>query len=160
MEVTGLLTSLWDDLLRPDGKVSKDHIAQQIQRTLVLVGSTSHSINVKRRRVAWARINPKLKPLAEEDYKDREGNLFGPGFIEKASKKLEADRALAKVAQDGTRGQQKQPYEDDPKDLRCFLSNGAPAQYGSKGKQYQNKPYNRQSKNWLKKPHNANQKHK
>ena len=120
LEVIGPLTSLWVDLLCLDGKVSKEHIVQQIQRALVLVGSTSHSINVERRRVAWARINPKLKPLAEEDYKDKEGNLLGPGFLEKASKKLEADRALAKVAQDGGRGQRKQPYEDDPKDLKRF----------------------------------------
>jgi len=41
----------------------------------VLLGSTSHAINVERRKVAWARINPKLKPLDEEDYKDRESNL-------------------------------------------------------------------------------------
>ena len=58
----------------------------------MLVGSTSHSICVERRRVAWARINPKLKPLTEEDYKDRGGNLFGPGFLEKASKKIETDK--------------------------------------------------------------------
>ena len=63
----------------------------------MLVGNTSHSINVERRRVAWARINPILKPLAEEEYKDRESNLFGPGFLEKASRKLEADKALARV---------------------------------------------------------------
>jgi len=32
--------------------------------------------------------------------------------LEKASKKLEADKALAKVAQDGGKGQRKQPYKE------------------------------------------------
>jgi len=174
LEVTGPLTSLWVDLLHPDRELTKEEVVHQIQRALVLVGSTSHAINVERRKVAWARINPKLKSLAEEDYKDRESNLFGPGFLEKASKKLEADKALAKVSQDSSGSSRKRPYEDEPKDLRRFLSKGAPAQYGSKGKHRQNKPYNpqnkphnfqskpfnRQSKNWHKKPQNTNQKPK
>jgi hypothetical protein len=32
--------------------------------------------------MAWGKINPKLKCLAEEDYNKRE---FGPGFLELAS---------------------------------------------------------------------------
>lgn len=40
------------------------------------------------------RINPKLKSLAAEDYSKRDGNLFGPGFLEKANKKLEMDKTL------------------------------------------------------------------
>ena len=71
----------------------------------MLVGSTSHSTNVERRKVSCARINPMLKPLAEEDFANRESNLFRLGFLEKASKKLEADKALAKVAQDDGKGQ-------------------------------------------------------
>jgi len=158
LEVTGPLTSLWVDFLGPDRELTKEEVVHQIQRALVLVGSTFHAINVERRKVAWARINPKLKSLAVEDYKDRESNLFGPGFLEKASKKLEDDKALAKVSQDGSGSSRKRPYEDDPKDLRCFLSKGAPAQYGSKGKHCQSKPFNSQPKNWHKKPQNTNRK--
>ena len=55
---------------------------------------------MERRKVAWARarINPDLKSLALEEYKDRKDKLFGPEILEKASKKLEADKALAKVS--------------------------------------------------------------
>jgi len=60
LDVTGPLTSLWVELLQPDVELSKQEIVLRLQRTLVLLGSTSHSINVERQRVAWARINPKL----------------------------------------------------------------------------------------------------
>ena len=66
----------------------------------MLVGGTSQAINVERRRIAWARINPKLKALADEQYEDRKDNLFGPGFLEKASKKMDADKAINKVSLD------------------------------------------------------------
>ena len=131
LDVTGPLTSLWVELLQPDAEPTKQEIVLRLQRALVLLGSTSHAINVERRRVAWARINLKLKSLAEEDYKDREHNLFGPGFLEKASKKLEVDKGFVKVAHDSSGSSRKRTYEEDPKDLRCFLSKGAPAQYGS-----------------------------
>jgi len=49
----------------------------------------------------YARINPELKSLALEDYKDRQDMLFSPGFLEKASKKLEANKALTKVTTPG-----------------------------------------------------------
>ena len=35
--------------------------------------------------MAWSRI--KLKSLATEEYQERDANLFGPGFLEKASKR-------------------------------------------------------------------------
>jgi len=45
-----------------------------IQRALVLLGGTSQAINVEKRWIAWARINPKLKALVDENYEDRKGN--------------------------------------------------------------------------------------
>lgn len=78
-----------------DTKPSHEQIIQLVQRALALVGNTSHSISIERRRTAWARINPTLKSLAEEEYDKQEGNLFGPGFLEKASKKIEAEKAMA-----------------------------------------------------------------
>ena len=81
------------------GHFSKEDILLLTQRALVLLGSASHAISLKRRKVAWARINPKLKSLAVEDYGKRQGNLFGLRFLEKASKKLELDKTIAKVTQ-------------------------------------------------------------
>jgi len=140
LEVTGPLTCLWSDLTRPGGEPSKEQMVHLLQRALVQVGSTSQAINIERRKIAWGRINPGMKTLAKETYDNRKNNLFGPGFLEKASKKIDADKALAKVVHDGS-NTRKRPFEDDPKDLRRFLSQGAPAQYGSRGKQRQFKPY-------------------
>lgn len=150
LEVTGPLACLWSDLLNPDSNPTNEQIIQLLQRALVLVGSTSHAISVERRKIAWGRINPSLKALAKEDYDDRKDNLFGPGFLEKASKKLDTDKALAKVVGEGY-NPRKRSFEEDPNDLRRFLSKGAPAQYGGKGKQRQTKPYNT-------KPYNNNSK--
>ena len=141
LEVAGPLACLWSDMVNPDAKVDKEEIALVVQRALVLLGGTSHAISVERRKIAWARINPKLKSLATEDYKDREDRLFGPGFLEKATKKLETDKALAKVTAPPSE-QQKRPFQEDKTDLRSFLSKGAPSKYGYRGTQRQNKPYN------------------
>jgi len=48
LEETGPLTSLWVETLRPDVNIRKEQVVQQIQRTLVLVDSTFHSINVEK----------------------------------------------------------------------------------------------------------------
>ena len=55
------------------------------------MGRVSHAITVEQCKVAWGKINPKLRDLAPADYGERESNLFGPGFLENASKRLEAD---------------------------------------------------------------------
>ena len=91
LEVGGPLTCLWADMVNPETIVDKAQIALLIQRALVLLGSASHSISLERRKVAWARINPELKTLANDEYKDQKDKLFSPRFSEKASKKLEVD---------------------------------------------------------------------
>lgn len=68
-----------------------------------------------------------------------------PGFLEKASKKVDADKALAKVVREGS-NPRKRSFEEDPNDLRRFLSKGAPARYSSKGKQCHAKPYSTNTK--------------
>ena len=102
-----------------------------IQRALVLLGSASHAINIERRKIVWAKMNPKLRSLGSEEYGERGTDLFGPGFLEKASKRLEVEKTLAKVTkpppQLGKRGR----YEHDKSDLRSFLSKGASVQYGN-----------------------------
>jgi len=80
------------DVLNKEVKVSQEDTLLLLQRALVLLGSASHAITLERRKIAWSRINPKLKALATEEYEKRKTNLFGPGFLEKASKRLEAER--------------------------------------------------------------------
>ena len=64
----------------------------------MLLGSVSDQISQERRKIAWTKINPKLKPLAEEVYSKREGNLFGPTFLDLASKRIELDKTMSKVS--------------------------------------------------------------
>ena len=141
LEVAGPLACLWGDLLNEEVKVSKEDTLLIIQRALVLLGNASNSISLERRKVAWARINPKLKALATEDYSKRETNLFGPGFLEKASKKLELDKTIAKVSQPGGfQSAKRARFSKDASDLRSFLSKGAPARYGG-GRPQRHQPY-------------------
>ena len=85
LDVAGPLTCLWADLLNKEARVSAEDTLLLMQRALVLLGSASHAISQERRKIAWTRINPKLKSLASEDYDKRETDLFGPGFLEKAT---------------------------------------------------------------------------
>ena len=138
LDVAGPLTCLWADLLNPKARVSTENTLLLIQRALVLLGSTSHSVSQERRKIAWTRINPKLKSLATEEYEKRESNLFGPGFLEKASKRIESERTLSKVAGRGSSSDppaKKARYANDKSDLRSFLSKGAPAPYGGRQQQ-------------------------
>ena len=82
----------------------------------MLVGSASHTISVERRKLTWGRINPNLKTLATETYENRKSNLLGLGFLEKASKKVDGDKALAKVVSEGA-NPRKRPFEYDSTDL-------------------------------------------
>ena len=64
--------------------------------------------------------NPSLKALATEEYGKRETSLFGPGFLEKASRRLEAEKTLSKVSSQGNKGgppSKKARYENDKSDL-------------------------------------------
>ena len=143
LDATGPLTCLWSDLLNKEAKVSSEDILLLIQRALVLLGSASHTVSQERRKIAWSRINPQLKTLATEEYDKRESNLFESGFLEKATKRLEAEKALSKVTSQGRGGgppPKRARFENDRNDLRSFLSRGAPAQYGSRKVQRQ-QPY-------------------
>ena len=104
-----------------------------IQKALVLLGNASHSITMEWRKIAWSRINPKWKFLATENYEGRESNLFGPGFLEKASKWLEVEKTLSKVTTENKNnnqgiqlGDKRSRYGSDR-----FLSRGASVQGGN-----------------------------
>ena len=132
---------LWADLANPTAKASPEQILLLIQHALVLLGNGSHAVTLERRRIAWRSINPSLKSLVLEEYEKREDQLFGPGFLEKASKKLETQKALVKVSADLTSSCKRQgDPTDDKSDLCQFLSRGAPAKYGSRS-QRRSKPY-------------------
>ena len=129
LDVTGPLTCLWADILNNDAGITPEDTLLLVQRALVLVGSVAHSITLECRKIAWSRINQKLKSLASEEYNERESNLFGPGFLGKASKRLEVEKTLDKVSNQGKIGRsQKRPrYGKDKSDLRSFLARGASA---------------------------------
>ena len=142
-DATRPLTCLWLDLLNKEAKVSSEDILLLIQRALVLFGSASHTVSQQRRKIAWSRINPQLKTLATEEYDKRESNLFGPGFLEKTTKRLEAEKASSKVTSQGRGGgppPKRARFKNDRNHLRSFLSRGPPAQYGGRKVQCQ-QPY-------------------
>ena len=70
------------------------------------------------------------------------GEFVRPGFLEKASKKLEVDKTISKVSQPSSSGPsaKRSKYTRDNSDLRSFLAKGAPARYGS-GKFQRRQPY-------------------
>ena len=93
-----------------------------------LVGCVSHVITVERHKVAWGKINPKLRNLAIADYGERKSNLFGPGFLEKASR-LETEKTLAKVSGISQCPFAKKPrYDSNKSNHRSFVSKGASVQ--------------------------------
>ena len=89
---------LWDDLTSKEAVLSRE----DFQRALVLLSTashmiSSHMISSERRKVAWGKINPKLKTLASEEYNKCEANLFGLGFLEKVSKRIEVTKPCPKL---------------------------------------------------------------
>ena len=130
-DVTGPLTCLWADVLNKEAKVAPEDVLLLIQRALVLLGSASHSISIERRKLVWAKMNPKLRSLGSEEYGASGTDLFGPGFLEKASKRLEVEKTLSKVTKPPPQNARRGRYESDKSDLRSFLSKGASVQYGN-----------------------------
>ena len=142
LDTTGPLSCLWADLLNKDAMVSKEDIVMLVQRALVLLGSASNTITLERRKIAWSRFNPKLKSLASEEYDKRKTSLFGSGFLEKASKRIEANKTLDKVSYNPSHLPPKKMarFDNDKDDLRPFLSRGASTRYGGRKNQCQ-QPY-------------------
>ena len=138
LDIAGPLSCLWSDLLKKDAKPSNQQVLLLTQRALVLVGSANHQISSERRKIAWNKINPKLRSLAEEDYSKRENNLFGPGFLELASKRIEMDKTMSKVS--GQPPAKKFRYSNDKSDLRNFLAKGPRIQHGGR-RAPKNQPY-------------------
>ena len=143
LDMVGPLTCLWADMTSKDVEVKPQEIILLIQRVLVLSGSVSHSITQERRKVALSRINPStvnLLPDEEEGDKKKGTTLFGSGFLERASKRMEEEKALAKVTGSRPPRRKRQRTTQDPNDLRRFLERGAPARYGGRKPQRQ-QPY-------------------
>ena len=76
---------------------TKEQTILLLQRELVLVGSMCNFINIERNKIACSRINPALKSLAGKNFEKHQGKLFGPQFLERVSKKMEAKKAMLKV---------------------------------------------------------------
>lgn len=163
LEVAGPLTCLWADLLNKEASISKEDTVLLAQRALVLLGNVSHQMTLERRKIAWAKINAKLKSLASEDYSKRGTNLFGSGFLEMASKRLEVDRTMSKVSlpQPSNPSSKRYRYSRNSSDLRSFLSKGAPAQHGGRKFQrhqpYSSFPKSFQSRKYFQRPPKTSQ---
>ena len=138
LDMAGPLTCLWADLLNPEATVMPEDIILLLQRVLVLLGSASYNVTQERRRVALSRVNPAINSLPDdkEEEKDKGKTLFGGGFLEKATKRIEEEKALAKVAGAGRKppppAKRRRLDNKDPNDLRRFLEKGAPARYGGR----------------------------
>jgi len=100
LDMAGPLTCLWVDLLDQNITVKQEEIILLLQRVLVLLGSTSYNITQEKRRVALGHVNSTIKSLLEDTREPTEKGrtLFGGGFLEKATKRIEEEKALAKVA--------------------------------------------------------------
>ena len=100
---------MWADLLNKEAKIRAEDTLLLVQGALVLLGNV---------------------------YEKRDINLFGPGFLEKASKKLEADKAISKVADDSRGGPALKKHRfsnsSDKTDLQHFLDKGPSERYGGK----------------------------
>jgi len=143
LDFTGPLTCLWADLLDTKTKVRREEVILLIQRILLMVADLSHSVSQERRQIAWSRLNPVIKDISLEDKKEKSATLFGDSFMEKAAKRIEEEKTLAKFTNSPKEPPppKRRKYTQDPTDLRRFLEKGAPAQYGSRKHQRQ-QPYN------------------
>ena len=129
LEMAGPLTCLWADILSQKAVVKQKDILLLLQRVLVQLGGVSHSITQERRRIAWGRINP-ANTLPDEPEEEKEVTLFGGGFLERATKRIEKAKELQKVKGSSRRSgapPQKCKYQDrDPNDLHHFFGERCP----------------------------------
>ena len=64
---------------------------------------------------------PQTKESGSEEYGERGTDLFGSGFLEKASKRLEGEKTLSKVTKPPPQNTRRGRYENDKSDLRSFF---------------------------------------
>ena len=81
LEIAGLLTCLWTDMLDQNATLKQEDILLLIQRVLILLGSASQTITQERRRIAWGCVNlANTLPEDAEEGKEKQVTLFGGGF--------------------------------------------------------------------------------
>ena len=110
----------------------------------MLLGGVSHSITQERRRIAWGCVNPaNTLPEDQKEGKEKEVTLFGGGFLERATKRIEKAKELEKVT--GSRPSEVELPGQRPQQFASFLEKGAPARYGG-GNSVRHKPHNQQQR--------------
>ena len=121
LDMAGPLTCLWADMANKEAKVNPQEVILLVQRVLVFLGSAAYSVKQERMKVAWLKINPSTLSLLQEDSEEdkEENTLFGSGFLERAAKWMEEEKALAKVTGTRPRGNP-QKRQGDPNDLGVF----------------------------------------
>ena len=99
LDMAGPLTCLWADLLNQYVTVKPEDVILLLQKVLVLLESAFHNVSQERRRIAWSQTNPATNTLPDisEETKGKKTTLFGAGFLERATKRLEEEKVLAKV---------------------------------------------------------------
>jgi len=102
----------------------------------------------ERRKVAWSRVNPTtVSFLPEDEEEGKEMTLFGGGFLERASKRIEEEKMLAKVTGSKPPPPECQRVVQPQKDLRRFLEQGARAKYSGRNPQCPQQYSNQQRHN-------------
>ena len=78
--------------------------------------------------MAWSPTNPTTNALPGSPRGYKETALFGARFLERATKRIEKEKTLAKVTGVQPVPPAKHRQQDwNPTDLHCSLENGAPA---------------------------------
>ena len=139
------MTSAWQMLeeggLRddPDLLVPAAEVLSLIQRTICLVGNTSELISQTWRARILEAVDPSLSKYGSEEFLSSSSTLFGEGFQETLSKRVEKDTALSKAVSIMKRA--KRTEEPSPSSSssysakrgdqrRHFFRGGPPAKYG------------------------------
>ena len=97
------MTSAWQMLeeggLRddPDLLVPAAEVLSFIERTMCLVGNTSELISQTRRARILEAVDPSWSKYGSEEFPSSSSTLFGEGFQETLSKRVEKDMALSKA---------------------------------------------------------------
>ena len=155
--MAGLLTCLWTDLCNQDVTVKPKVVILLLQRVLVILGIASHNVSQERRsRLVTDQPATNTLPDISEETKGKEATLFGTGFLEKATKRLEEEKPLAKVNRAKRHSPAKCHRQDwDPSDLHRFLESSASPRYGGRipGRQ---QPYSQKQTSKLQKRGNKN----
>ena len=92
-DAVGPITFLLGELIQ-GRDIPKDKAIAALQAALCCIGNSSAHLSVERRQCILRQLNPKLVPLAEEEF-ENDGKLFGDDFGRRAKDRMDAIRSLS-----------------------------------------------------------------